>query len=127
MECYKAGKRYYNNRLVFSSFLIMGIVSLAGCAATREARAPAEPTIEYFKLDSGKLKPGKVTANAYYEIGKGEKIYVFISPKAKEEFETSGKQGKSPVTGIGFGPNGETIIFESDFALKEYEKRHGEK
>ena len=127
MGCYKAGKRSYRGALVFGSFLIMGIVSLAGCAATREARAPGEPTVEYFKLDGDKLKPGKVKANAYYEIEKGERVYVFISPKAKEEFETSGKLGKSPVTGIGFGPNGETVIFESDFALKEYEKRHGEK
>ncbi len=44
-----------------------------------------------------------------------------------EGFETSGKLRESPVTGIGFGPNGETVIFESDFALKDFEKRHGEK
>ncbi len=107
--------------------LLIGFISLMGCTTTQTARTPAEPTVEYFKLDGGKLKPGKVKANAYYEIEKGEKIYVFISPKAKEEFETSGKLGKSPVTGIGFGPDGETVIFESDFALKEFEKRHGEK
>ena len=101
-------------------------IGIAGCTATQTANAPTEPTVEYFKLDSGKLKPGKVKVNAYYEIEKEGRIYVFISPKAKEEFETTGKTGKSPVTGIGFGPNGETVVFESSFAQKEYEKRHPE-
>src|SRR3989344_7842854 len=99
-------------------------IGMAGCTATQTANTLAEPTVEYFKLDSGKLKPGKVKANAYYEIEKQGRIYVFISPKAKDEFEKAGKGGKSPVTGIGFGPNGETVIFESSFAQKEYENRH---
>jgi len=99
-------------------------IGMAACAATQTANVPAEPTVEYFKLDGGKLKPGKVKANAYYEIEKQGRIYVFISPKAKDEFEKAGKGGKSPVTGIGFGPNGETVIFESSFAQKEYENRH---
>lgn len=104
---------------------ILVIVS-AGCRSMQSSNTPKEPTVEYFKLDGGKLKPGKVRANAYFEIGKGERIYVFISPKVKEEFEKTGKGGKSPVTGIGFGPNGETVIFESGFAQKEYEKKHPE-
>ena len=99
-------------------------IGIAACAATQTANVPAEPTVEYFKLDGGKLKPGKVKANAYFEIEKGGKIYVFISPKTKQEFEMAGKTGKSPITGIGFGPNGETVIFESSFAQKEYENRH---
>ena len=107
-------------------FLIAGIVSMTGCIATQMAKAPAEPTVDYFKLDGGKLKPGKIKANAYYEIEKNGRIYVFISPKAKGEFERSGKAGNNPVTGIGFGPNGETVVFESSFAQKEYENRHPE-
>ena len=99
-------------------------IGIAGCTATQTANTLAEPTVEYFKLDGGKLKPGKVKANAYFEIEKGGKIYVFISPKTKQEFEMAGKTGKSPITGIGFGPNGETVIFESSFAQKEYENRH---
>lgn len=105
-------------------FLIIALTSILGCTAYQTTNVPTEPTVEYFKLDSGKLKPGKVKANAYFEIEKSGKVYVFISPKAKEEFEKAGKTGKSPVTGIGFGPNGETVIFESSFAQKEYENRH---
>lgn len=104
----------------------MGILTIMGCATNQRANVPTEPTVEYFKLDGGKLKPGKVKANAYFEIEKGGKVYVFISPKAKEEFETTGKAGKSPVTGLGFGPNGEMVVFESSFAQKEYENRHPE-
>lgn len=103
-------------------FVVAGL--FAGCAATHTAKAPAEPTIEYFKLDGGKLVPGKVTANAYFEVVKDEKIYVFISPKAKAEWEKTGKLGGKPVTGIGYGPNGETVMFESETAQKEYDKRH---
>lgn len=109
---------------LIQGILCLFLAGMAGCAATQTANVPTEPTVDYFKLDSSKLKPGKVKANAYYEIEKEGRIYVFISPKTKEEFEKAGKTGKSPVTGIGFGPNGETVIFESSFAQKEYESRH---
>ena len=108
-------------------FLIVSIGIMAGCTASKIAAVPAEPTVEYFKLDSGKLKPGKVKVNAFYELKKDDRIYVFISPKAKAEFEESGKTGKDALTGIGFGPQGETVVFESGFAQKEYEARHADK
>ena len=107
-------------------FLIVSVGIMAGCTASNIVAVPAEPTVEYFKLDSGKLKPGKVKANAFYEIKKDDRIYVFISPKAKAEFEKTGKTGKDTLTGIGFGPLGETVVFESGFAQKEYEARHTE-
>ncbi len=94
------------------------------CATAQTAKAPAEPTVEYFKLDGGKLVPGKVKANAYFEETKDEKIYVFISPKAKAEWEATGKLAGKPVSGFGYGPNGETVMFESETAQKEYDKRH---
>src|SRR3990172_2034433 len=106
--------------------LLVSIGIMSGCTATKIAAVPAEPTVEYFKLDSGKLKPGKVKINAFYELKKDDRIYVFISPKAKAEFEKSGRTGKDTVTGIGFGPLGETVIFESGFAQKEFESRHTE-
>ena len=106
--------------------LLVSIGITAGCTAAKIAAVPAEPTVEYFKLDSGKLKPGKVKVNAFYELKKDDRIYVFISPKAKAEFEKTGKTGKDALTGIGFGPQGETVVFESGFAQKEYEARHAE-
>jgi hypothetical protein len=112
---------------VLFPLLVMLAMVYTGCTSIQSSNIPKEPTVEYFKLDGGKLKPGKVRVNAYFEIGKGERVYVFISPRAKEEFEKTGKAGKSPVTGIGFGPNGETVVFESNFAQHEYEKRHVDK
>ena len=112
--------------VLFSLLVIVPMV-YTGCTSMQSSNIPKEPTVEYFKLDGGKLKPGKVRANTYFELGKGERIYVFISPKTKEEFEKTGKHGKSPVTGIGFGLNGETVVFESNFAQQEYEKRHVDK
>src|SRR3972149_22647 len=82
--------------------LVAGLIS--GCATSQTAKAPAEPTVEYFKLDSGKLVPGK--------------------EKAKAAWENTGKLGGKPVKGFGYGPNGETVMFESELAQKEYDKRH---
>ncbi len=102
---------------------IAALAFLAGCAGAGAVKPPAEPTVEYLKLDGGKLVPGKVKANAFFEVQKGERIYVFISPRAKDEFEQTGKTGGKPVSGFGFGPNGETIVFESEWAQKEWETR----
>ncbi|HLE17823.1 MAG TPA: hypothetical protein VI728_06025 [Syntrophales bacterium] len=113
-------------RRFLKAITAIGLIIVAGCGAICATSQAAEPMVEYFKVSDGKLEPGKVKAYSYFEVEKGGRIYVFISPKAKEEFEKSGKPGKSPVTGIGFGPNGETVVFESKFAQKEYETRHTE-
>src|SRR4030065_1287840 len=96
--------------------LVAGLIS--GCATSQTAKAPAEPTVEYFKLDGGKLVPGKVKASAYFEVPKDEKIYVFVSPKAKAEWEKTGKLGGKPLSGFGYGPNGETEEVESEIGQK---------
>lgn len=110
-------------RLKVAAF-VAGIGLIGACATSQTAKAPAEPTVEYFKLSGGKLVPGKIKANAYFEATKDEKIYVFISPKAKAEWEKTGKLAGKPVSGFGYGPNGETVVFESELAQKEYDKRH---
>ena len=106
------------------SVIVVLAGSLIGCATSQTTKAPAEPIVEYFKLDGGKLVPGKVKANAYLESQKDGKVYVFVSPKAKAEWEKTGKLGGKPVTGIGYGPSGETGMFESELAQQEYDKRH---
>ncbi len=60
--------------------LIAGLIS--GCASSQTAKAPAEPTVEYFKLDGGKLVPGKEKANAYFEVTKDEKILKYTHVQA---------------------------------------------
>lgn len=113
----------FGNRLGTAAASIAALTFLAGCAGTGAVKPSAEPAVEYLKLDGGKLVPGKVKVNAFFEVRAGERIYVFISPKAKDEFEKTGKIGGKPVSGFGFGPDGETVVFESEWAQKEWETR----
>lgn len=69
---------------------------------------------------------GKANIKAYREFEKNGRVYVFTSPARKENFEKSGELGVGIVK-IGYGPNGETVVFDSDEALKEYNNRHSEK
>jgi hypothetical protein len=59
---------------------------------------------------------------AYEEFKKDSRLYVFTSPTRKADFEKSGELGIGIIK-IGHGPNGETVIFDSDDAVREYEKR----
>jgi hypothetical protein len=62
--------------------------------------------------------------NAFYvEETKDGRIYVFNNPKAYTDWKASGEMGKS-ITRIGAGPNGETIVFDSEEALHLYNFKH---
>ncbi|MFO0795457.1 MAG: hypothetical protein U0586_15500 [Candidatus Brocadiaceae bacterium] len=69
---------------------------------------------------------GKAGIKAYGEFKINERLYVFTSPTRKAEFEKTGEMGKSIIK-IGYGQNGETVVFDSDEAVKEYDKRHTKK
>ncbi len=104
--------------------LLLGILGFigAGCAST-EQNAMKEPTVVEFKLSEGKLKPGKIRVNSYLEFEKDGRLYAFISPKKKADFEKSGEIGVA-ITKIGYGPNGETVVFDTNEAMAEYDKKH---
>lgn len=76
-----------------------------------------EAVIEY---ESRRIKQ-LLAKMAYEELEKDGRIYVFTSPVRKRDFEESGELGKGIIK-IGCGPNGETVIFDSDEAVKEYER-----
>jgi hypothetical protein len=59
----------------------------------------------------------------YREIAKDGRIYVFAIAKEAEAFEKSGEMGKS-LTRLGYGPNGETMIFDSEDAIGLYNLKH---
>ncbi len=69
---------------------------------------------------------GKANIKAYREFKVDSRLYVFTSPTRKKEFEKSGELGKGIIK-IGYGPHGETVIFDSDEAVKEYDNRHSQK
>lgn len=60
----------------------------------------------------------------YKEIPKDGRIYVFNDPNEFKAWEGSGELGKS-ITKIGYGPNGETMVFDNEVALDLYNFKHG--
>jgi len=60
----------------------------------------------------------------YKEIAKDGRIYVFNDAAEAARFEKSGEMGKS-VTRMGAGPNGETLVADSERAMQLYFFKHG--
>jgi phosphate-selective porin len=60
----------------------------------------------------------------YKEIAKDGRIYVFNDAKRGANFEASGEMGTS-LTRIGAGPNGETVVADSETALELFFFKHG--
>jgi phosphate-selective porin len=59
----------------------------------------------------------------YKEIRKDERIYVFNSAEEADRFEKTGEMGRG-ITRPGAGPNGETIVADSERALQLYFFKH---
>jgi len=55
----------------------------------------------------------------YREVQKDGRIYVFAQMAAFESFDKSGEMGKA-ITRLGYGPNGETVVFDSEDAINLY-------
>lgn len=57
--------------------------------------------------------------------GKDERLYVFVTAKARAHFD---KHGEFPtdkfITRIAYGAKGETVRFENDAAVAEYDRKH---
>ena len=60
----------------------------------------------------------------YKEIAKDGRIYVFNDAKRAEAFEKSGEVGIG-LTRPGAGPNGETVVADSETALELFFFKHG--
>lgn len=60
----------------------------------------------------------------YKEMPYDGRIYVFNDPNTFQTWEASKEMGKS-ITKIGYGPNGETVVFENETAIDLYNLRHG--
>jgi hypothetical protein len=60
----------------------------------------------------------------YREVVHEGRIYVFNDPSTFKVFPASKEMGTS-ITKPGYGPNGETVVFENETALDLYDLRHG--
>ncbi len=59
----------------------------------------------------------------YQEVQKNGRIYVFALMKEFDAFDKSGEMGKS-ITRLGYGPAGETVVFDSEDAINYYNFKH---
>src|SRR5688572_9115240 len=59
----------------------------------------------------------------YVEEKKEDRIYVFNNMKSYQMWKEGGEMGVS-LTRIGMGPNGETIVFDSNEAIHLYNFKH---
>jgi hypothetical protein len=60
----------------------------------------------------------------YKEIAHDGRIYAFNNPNDFKAWEGSRELGKS-ITKVNYGPNGETVVFDSDAAMDLYNFKHG--
>lgn len=60
----------------------------------------------------------------YREVEKNGRVYVFSIMKEFEAWDASGEMGKA-ITRPGYGPNGETVVFDSEDAINLYNFKHG--
>ncbi|MFQ5685492.1 MAG: hypothetical protein ACE5GV_02410 [Candidatus Scalindua sp.] len=82
-----------------------------------------DAVMEYDRRHEGKTATAAETNNYYRQIEMDGRLYVFTSSERMKSFGRSGEVGISIIK-IGYGPNGETVIFDSDEAVTEYEKRN---
>lgn len=99
------------NKGIMKFILTIGFACLAFCVASRVAISQEEPS-----------KAESQTKSQYHEIKKGGRRYVFTSSAREADFVKSAELGKSIIK-IGYGPHGETVVFDSEDAVIEYESR----
>ncbi len=58
------------------------------------------------------------------EVAKDDRLYVFASKRELDLWQRSGEIGKA-ITRMGYGPNGETVVFDGEDAITLYNWRHG--
>src|SRR5512139_632443 len=62
----------------------------------------------------------------YNEVAKDGRIYVFASGQRYDGFQKSGgAEIGVAITRPGYGPNGETVVFDSEDAINLYNYKHG--
>ncbi|HET9480356.1 MAG TPA: porin [Candidatus Polarisedimenticolia bacterium] len=69
------------------------------------------------------VAPAAAQGAFYVEVEKEGRIYVFNRMASYEEWKATGEMGRS-ITRVGAGPNGETIVFDSEEAIHLYNFKH---
>src|SRR5262245_55845017 len=68
--------------------------------------------------------PAVAQEGYYQEVTRDGRIYVFSAEKNLQAWESSKELAVGTITRPGYGPNGETVVFDSPAAVEEFNKRH---
>lgn len=66
----------------------------------------------------------QTTDEYYQELRDGDRIFVFSTEKRFTTYQQSKDMGVS-ITRLGYGPNGETVVFEDAKAIEAFNKKYG--
>lgn len=109
----------------------VSVVVLALLAAPARAQPPTPPgtpdtSPRAIPAASPQSPPSPSRTYGFYykEVRKDERIYVFNRPEEAARFERSGEMGRA-ITRPGTGPNGETVVGDSERALQLFYFKHG--
>jgi hypothetical protein len=118
---------------------IVALAALTGCqndepkkpaAASAQVNTPsAAQSSDSAKAAAASAKPA--SAKEYYEVTKNGKTYVFGKLDSVLAFRASGALPADNIEKPAFGPNGETVVFETGGLepglMAEYQKSHPKK
>ena len=111
---------------ILTTLAAAAATTLAGCSSGGGAGAVNNPFKKYTKDE----QIAATAARSYKEIKRENVIYVVSSPDAVKRVR-AGEEPALKVAAIGFGPNGEKVVFEANKdglengLMKEFERRHG--
>jgi hypothetical protein len=71
------------------------------------------------------VAPAQAQDSYYREVIVDGRIYVFTSEKAQKTWEASKELAVGTVTRPGYGPNGETVVFDGPGAIDAFNKKYG--
>lgn len=110
------------------SALVLGamVVGSTGCV-DRARMAEITKKVERKQVWAGQKMP------ELHEVSHQGKLYAMGSKESADALTTGGKVPKMTTKAFGFGPNGETVVFEdnklgmADILVEQYEQKHGKK
>ena len=71
------------------------------------------------------LSHARAQADYYQEVPKDGRTFVFVTEATQTAWRHSGEMGNQVITRLGYGANGETVVFENAKALELYNAKHG--
>ena len=116
------------NRLMIT---LTAVLIAVGCS--NDDKPSADSKAQSTKTASAENKSSTATPMEYTEVPAKGRIYV-LGTKASADKAKAGSLPTLATTKVGYGPNGETVVFEADAKtdidkklIAEYDKRHAKK